>query len=205
VSEPLGQLRRAIELLDSHCSLREIEVKELAPQEAEELACALVSAGGPEVAALVSAEGCGNPLFLAELARWANERLGTARGSSGLSLEQVILDRVRRLPSDARILLEILSVAGGPLTHAVAARASGQGSLMRTSALALRGARLVITRGLGDADSIDLAHDGVREAIVQSLGDERRRACHASIARALAEQSSPSDPPGHGQARGPNL
>jgi serine/threonine protein kinase/tetratricopeptide (TPR) repeat protein len=196
-SAPLADLQRAIELLESHCAFREVEVKELAAHEAEELARTLVGSGDAEVAALVTAEGCGNPLFLAELARWANERLGTARGSRGLSLEQVILDRVSLLPDDARGLLETLSVAGGPLTHAVAARAAehaSAGAGLRTPALALRSARLVVTRGLGDDDSIEPAHDRVRETIAQSLDDGRRKACHAGIARALAEETSQRDP-----------
>jgi eukaryotic-like serine/threonine-protein kinase len=193
-SAPLADLRSAFEALDSHLAFREVEVKELAPHEAEELARALVGSGDADVAALVTAEGCGNPLFLAELARWANERIGTAHGSKGLSLEQVILDRVNLLSGEARCLLETLSVAGGPLTHAVAARASGQGALVRTPALALRSARLVVTRGLGDDDAIEPAHDRVRQTIAQSLGEERRKACHAGIARALAEETPGADP-----------
>jgi eukaryotic-like serine/threonine-protein kinase len=187
-SAPLAELRAAVAKLDDQCAFREIDVSELAPNEAGELARKLVDSKDPEVVALVTAEACGNPLFLAELARWANERLGRERDAGGLSLEQVILDRVARLPSDARELLETLSVAGGPLTHAVAARAAKVDSKLRAPALALRGARLVVTRGLGDDDSIETAHDRVRETVAHSLGAERTRACHAGIARALAAE-----------------
>jgi serine/threonine protein kinase len=188
-STPLADLRAAIDVLGAQCTFREVELRELAPHEAEELARTLVGgtgSGDEDIAALVTAEACGNPLFLGELARWANERRDGAQRAAGLSLEQVILDRVSRLSDDARNLLETLSVAGGPLTHAVAARASDLASRLHTPALALRSARLVVTRGLGDDDAIEPAHDRVRETISQSLGDERRRACHAGIARALA-------------------
>ena len=193
-SAALTDLRRAIELLGAQCTLKELELSELAPYEAEELARKLVGSREPGVAALVTAEACGNPLFLGELARWANERLGTTQGPHGLSLDQVILDRVARLPDEARTLLETLSVAGGPLTHAVAARASELASRLRTPALALRSARLVVTRGMGDDDAIEPAHARVRETIAQSLGEQRRRACHAGIARALAEETPRCDP-----------
>ena len=192
-SAPLTALRAAIDALGTHCSFKELELSELAPHEAEELARALVGAGGPELAALVTSEARGNPLFLGELARWANDRKGSAHDAGTLSLEKVILDRVSRLSDDARGLLETLSVAGGPLTHAVAANASHLASRLRTHALALRSARLVVTRGMGDDDAIEPAHDRVRETIAQSLGDERRRACHSGIARALAAVQ-PCDP-----------
>jgi serine/threonine protein kinase len=187
-SAPLAQLRGAVAKLDDECTFHEIDVSELAPNEAGELARTLVESKDPEVVALVTAEACGHPLFLGELARWANERLGGECGAGGLSLEQVILDRVARLPKGARELLETLSVAGGPLTHAVAARAARVDSRLRTPALALRGARLVITHGLGDDDSIETAHDRVRETVAQSLDVERKRACHAGIARALSSE-----------------
>lgn len=193
-SVPLAELRRVIDSLGRHCTLTEIELSELHPHEADELARKLVGSGDVELAALVTSEACGNPLFLGELARWANERLGATNDTTGLSLDQVILDRVARLPDDARGLLETLSVAGGPLTHAVAARASQVTSRLRTPALALRSARLVVTRGMGDDDAIELAHARVRETIRHSLGDERRRACHSGIARALADEPARSDP-----------
>jgi len=192
-SAPLADLRTAIDALGTHCMFRELELSELAPHEAEELARALVGTGGPELAALVTSEARGNPLFLGELARWANERLDSAHETGTLSLEKVILARVARLSDDARGLLETLSVAGGPLTHAVAARASDLALRLRTPALALRSARLVVTRGMGDDDAIEPAHDRVRETIAQSLGEERRRACHSGIARALAAVE-PCDP-----------
>jgi serine/threonine protein kinase/tetratricopeptide (TPR) repeat protein len=192
-SAPLAELRAAIHALGSHCSLREVEVSELHPHEAEELARSLVGADA-DLAALVTAEACGNPMFLGELARWANDRHAGTRDTSGISLEQVILDRVSRLPDAARALLETLSVAGGPLTHAVAASASQLESRLRTPALALRSARLVVTHGLGDEDAIEPAHDRVRETVAQSLAEDRRRACHAGIARALAAATPLLDP-----------
>jgi hypothetical protein len=41
---------------------------------------------------------------------------------------------------------------------------------------------------MSDGDSLETAHDRVRQAVTESLGDERRRACHGRIARALASE-----------------
>lgn len=189
----LRELRRTLDEARGACTRVDVELGELALAEAEELARTIVEMKDPSLATLVTAEAGGNPLFVTELARWANERAGTAHVASGLSLEQVILERVARLPEDARALLETLSVASGPLTHGVAVRASRIDALLRTPALALRGAKLVVTRGLGDEDSIETAHDRVRRAVADCLDEERRKACHARIAHALRDDPK-SDP-----------
>jgi len=189
----LDDLKAAIARVAPHVDCREVEVSELSDQEAEALARALVESADIAVAKLLTEEAGGHPLFLAELARWAKERRGATDEGAGLSLDEVILDRVARLPADARALLETLSVARGPLEHLVAARAAGLETQKRTPALLLRSARLVVSHGLGDDDPIETAHDRVREAIAQSLGDERRRSCHAGIAEALAKRED-ADP-----------
>ena len=92
-------------------------------------------------------EAHGNPLFVAELARWANERREVARGA--VALEQVILARVADLSEEARALLETISLARGPIaTSRRRARRWTQEPGRRTAAIALRAARLVTTRGL---------------------------------------------------------
>lgn len=193
-SSALTDLRASVDKLGPHCSFREVEISELSDIEAQQLARALlVGSRDTAIAKVLTAEARGNPLFLAELARWAKERRVSAGEGAGISLEEVILDRVRRLPDDARTLLETLSVARGPLPHGVAVRAAKVEGKQRTPALLLRGARLVVTRGLADEDPIETVHDRVRETVAQSLDDTRRRACHAGIAAALADASE-SDP-----------
>jgi len=177
----------------SRAAFREVEIGELSEGEAQELARQLVGTGDIDTAKLVTQEARGNPLFVAELARWAKERAGEAHLEAGLSFEQIILDRVARLPDDARSFLETLSVARGPIPHVVASMASNLDGKKRGPALLLRGERLVTLRGLGDADPIELAHDRLRAAVARSLPPERRRACHSGIALAMASRES-SDP-----------
>ena len=123
---------------------------------------------------------------------WRSSRDGRTRAAEarraklGSALEQVILARVADLSEDARALLETISLARGPIEHAIAERAAGLQARRRTAAIALRGARFVSTRGLRDDDVLETSHDRIRETIVASLSDEKRRARHLALARAIA-------------------
>jgi serine/threonine protein kinase len=190
-SRPLADLRALV--FRSRATWREVEMRELSDGEAQELARELVGTGGLDLARLVTKEARGNPLFVGELARWAKEHAGAAGEEAAISFERIILDRVAALPDDARALVEVLSVARGPLAHGVASAAANLAANKRGPALVLRGARLVTMRGLGDEDPIELAHDRVRETVSRRLPAARRSECHAGVARALAARGG-SDP-----------
>ncbi|MGH7438126.1 MAG: serine/threonine-protein kinase PknK, partial [Polyangiaceae bacterium] len=191
-SRALAELREARERLGSACVFQEIEVDRLSSAEAIELARALLGADD-ELAHAVASEAQGSPLFVEELARWARERQGAAPAATPMSvqLDEVILARVARLSADARALLETVGVARGPVAHAVAGAAAELGDRKRAAAIALRAARLVSTRGFGDDDEIETAHDRIRETITQSLQPDERRRRHLSLARALVGARNP--------------
>ncbi|HTB77703.1 MAG TPA: protein kinase, partial [Polyangiaceae bacterium] len=67
-------------------------------------------------AEVVARETEGNPFFVKELARFLRDRPASAadfaRASSSHSLEDMILERVGRLPPGARRLLEVVALAG---------------------------------------------------------------------------------------------
>ena len=113
-SDALAAFRDARERLSGVCDFRDVEVAELTHAEARELASGLLEHNDAPAAEAVAVEARGNPLFVAELARWANERRGWAVGDGGGVLEQVILARVADLSEDARALLETISLARGP-------------------------------------------------------------------------------------------
>ena len=173
-SDALAAFRRVRERLSGVCDFRDVEVGELTFIEAHDLASALLERDDRPTTDAVASEAQGNPLFVAELARWANERREVARGA--VALEQVILARVADLSEEARALLETISVARGPIGHAVAERAAGLTARRRTAAIALRGARFVSTHGLRDDDVLETSHDRIRETVAASLGDPQRRA-----------------------------
>jgi eukaryotic-like serine/threonine-protein kinase len=203
-SDALTALRGARERLSAACDFREVEVGELARDEAREIAQALVESGDAATAEAIAAEARGSPLFVAELARWANERREIALGEGGIALEQVILARVAELHDDARALLETLSIAMGPLEHAIAEQAAGLGGRKRAAAIALRSARFVATRGLRDDDLLETSHDRIRETVATTLDGERLRARHLGLARALAgsERADPEAAFQHFRAAG---
>jgi serine/threonine protein kinase/tetratricopeptide (TPR) repeat protein len=191
-SRVLAAFREARERLGSACVFREIEVGRLTGAEATELARALLGADD-ELAGAIASEAQGSPLFVEELARWANERQGQAPAAAptSVALDEVILARVARLSADARALLETLGVARGPVAHAVAGAAAELGDRKRAAAIALRAARLVSTRGFGDDDEIETAHDRIRETVTQSLQPDERRRRHLSLAKALVGARNP--------------
>ncbi len=186
-SDALAAFRRIRERLSGVCDFRDVDVGELTTAEAYELASALLERDDRPTAQAIAAEAQGNPLFVAELARWANERREVARGV--VNLEQVIMARVADLPEDARALLETISVARGPIEHSIAEQAAGLRARRRTAAIALRRARFVSTRGLRDDDVLETSHDRIRETVAASLGDDQRRARHLGLARAIASSA----------------
>ncbi len=111
--------------------------------------------------------------------------------TGSVALEQVILARLAELSDDARTLLETLSVARGPLRHAVAERAARLGAGHRAAAMALRNARFVSMRGLADNDVLETSHDRIRLTVAATLGDAQRREHHLAIARAFASATRP--------------
>jgi serine/threonine protein kinase len=203
-SEALAALRGAWGRLSEACDIRDLDVAELSNAEAHELARALVDSSDPVVAEAIALEAHGSPLFVAELARWANERREITRGDEPIALEQVILARVAELPADARALLETISIAGTPLEHAIAEKAAGIVGRRRGATMALRGARFVSTRGLRDVDMLETAHDRIRETVAASLDDAKRRACHLALANAIAsfEHADPAAAFDHFRAAG---
>ncbi|HLK36444.1 MAG TPA: protein kinase [Polyangiaceae bacterium] len=189
-SDALAAMTALRERLADACDFRDVDLDELPPAEAQDLARTLLGSAEDAVVEAIATEARGSPLFVAELARWAGERREIA---PAVALDQVILARVAELPDDARTLLETLCVAAGPLRHGFAAKAAGLGGGHRAAAIGLRNARFVSMRGLGEDDVIETAHDRVRQTVFASLGDAQRRARHLALAHALSS-SDGADP-----------
>ena len=109
----------------------------LAPDEASALALALLGEIDPSrssdqrnLVEAIARESRGNPFFVAELVRHVqagdmHEHLESAGGrsagltggteSSKLVLDEVLWSRIRRLPEEARRVLELIAISGRPL------------------------------------------------------------------------------------------
>ncbi len=190
--ETVGALSRA--------GAREVEIAlgALSPAEARVLARAVI--GEKDVAEacaeLVAVETDGNPFFIKELASFVRDRSPVAglpgRAELDVSLEQMILRRVRQLPPGAQRLLGVVSVAGAPISRRTAFLAAALESEAYRSLAALRSRQLVRTRGAGTADTLASYHDRIAETVVASLSPAEREAYHRDIAGAL-ERSGDAD------------
>jgi class 3 adenylate cyclase/tetratricopeptide (TPR) repeat protein len=164
-----------------------IDLAPLSRSESLSLAGALVGRSGADFGALADrAEG--NPLFLVQLARHADETLG-----SGLprSIQSLVLARADRLAPEQKRLLQTAAVLGQRFTLDVLQHLSEQPSASVDT---------LVAQGLMRPSGADMtfAHALVHEAIYASLPRVRREALH----RRAAEWYSGRDAGLHAQHLG---
>ncbi len=173
-----GLVRMGIEL-------REIDLVRLSEDHARELASVLLARAAPQSkveAKTIAEEAEGHPFFIDALVRHAmieDEARGTLR------LEDALWSRVQRLEPTARELVQLLAIAGTPLSQGVLARAAGGASAFAENVAYLRVAHLVTITGGRGSDTIDTYHDKVRAAVNGHLDDAAKTVGHRRIALAL--------------------
>ncbi len=143
----------------------------------------------------IAREASGNPFFVEELVRFVMRSQPTGGAisfGSEISFDAVLRARIAELPRDARSLLEIVAVAGRPLSQAVALRAAAVETNEPEVVTALRNGNLVHTRGARDRDDIECFHDRIREAVVSRLSDDELTVRHARLAKTF-ESSGEGD------------
>jgi tetratricopeptide (TPR) repeat protein len=174
----------------------DVEVGPLGREDAQRLAaCLLEDSSDPagRVAAAVARESRGSPFLVEELVRSNRGADSSGATLSVLTLEQMVGERLDRLPSAARRLVELLAVGGRPLPPAVLAAAGGvPGGL--DEMVALLGVRRFARTGQRDGrEVVETTHDRIRETIVTLLPETRLREDHEALARTL-EQTPGADP-----------
>jgi tetratricopeptide (TPR) repeat protein len=165
----------------------EVEVGPLDQDTAIALARRIVGTGprGEALARAIAAQAEGSPLLVTELARAAQAGLGDSLPTETPDLDAVIRARAARLPPEARRLLQIVALAGGPTEQAVvleAADLSGSGLEMLAT---LRSRALVSTHGPRASDRVEIFHDRIGRAIAGELDAHATRLRHARLAQAL--------------------
>ena len=137
----------------------------------------------------IAEESEGHPLFIDVLIR---HRLSHGNTATEPRLEEALWERVNALDLAERRVLEVVAVAGRPLSQALVARAAGLDLGQFSEAAAhLRRANFVRTEGVRSTDAMEPYHDRVRAAVHDNLSAARLAQCHKRLA--LAMEASGSD------------
>ncbi|WP_406697083.1 protein kinase [Singulisphaera sp. Ch08] len=178
---------------------RELVIEALTPNEARDLALALLGPdgkGNSEQADAIARESGGNPLFVAELARHVQVEAPPAQGpgpAGGITLDEVLWQRISRLPDDARRLLEVVAVSSRPLRQTDACQCAERLDDERAAMGVLRSGRLIRGAGPTAGEEVETYHDRIRETVLAHLPPAVLSDHHRRLARVL-EASGSADP-----------
>jgi tetratricopeptide (TPR) repeat protein len=166
----------------------------LTDEECRELAERLVpGATGRFDIERVAREAAGHPMFFHEILR--HLELAGDGGEAGATLDDALSARVALLQPDARTLLEVVCIAGAPITLEVATQATRlDGTAVTRAVGSLRVAMLVRETQRGRVIALEPYHDRVREAVGGRIPETMLRELHARIAYALEAAHEPRDP-----------
>jgi hypothetical protein len=172
-----------------------VQVVELAPLPADvsrELTRALLARAGVAAtgkAELISADAHGHPLFIDELVRHAAT---TGTGDyQGLRLDEAIWSRISQLPAQAGAILQLISVAGAPISYDVCQRAAQIPPADFNRRLGLLRAANLVRRTTARRETFEPYHNRIRDAVLGHLDDDTARAHHTRLAVAL--ESAPPE------------
>ena len=159
--------------LEAIPEVRNLHIQPLPPEQAEELARRLfqgAEALGVLDAQTIADEAGGHPMFINELVRHS---VGGDANVKRFRLDDALKARIDALPEKARVVLDILAVAGRPLSRRTAADASQMdfGDFVRQVEF-LRAEHLAKTAGTRQDDVVETYHDRVREVVQHYAGNQ---------------------------------
>ena len=170
-------------------SQHDIQLKPLSLEQCVELVVATVGVDNEQVrrrAEALAEETNRNPFLLSELASFYDP---DSQDEHPLHLKDVIERKLKKLPNDARRLLDVVCVSGQALVADEAAGSAGQELVPLATINRMRSERLL--RLVGDENSLilDTYHDRVRETVLRDLSKETRSDLHIAIARTIEKSS----------------
>jgi eukaryotic-like serine/threonine-protein kinase len=173
----------AVTTIDS----RRIQVNALAEPQAIQLAEQLSRSFAPQLKldlAAIVRETHGHPLYISELIRYAATRGSATESAQAVHLDQAILSRIAELPMEGRAIIDVLAVAGEPLTIDVVRDAVElEHATVQRHAAMLRVAHLA--RSANADGALEPYHDRVSEAVLASMSDKQRLTWHKRIIYAI--------------------
>jgi class 3 adenylate cyclase/tetratricopeptide (TPR) repeat protein len=153
-----------------------------------------------ELVARMLARTEGNPFFLEEVVRSLLEEgvLGREEGRVVLrrplesvripvTIQDVILARIDRLPREAREALQLASVIGREFSAGLLERISDQGAGLRPTLAELEKLELVVGTGAEAEVAYMFNHALTHDVAYSTLLGERRKALHRAVAAAITE------------------
>ena len=169
---------------------RDLAVGALTESEASELASSLLGSADPGVAVhaqAIARESGGNPFFVTELVRHVSvgAELSARTAAREITLDEVLWDRIQRLPGGARRFLEAVAVSGQPVRQTSVCRVAGLGANGLDAVGVLRAGHLVRSTGQGSLDDVEVYHDRIRETVIKHLSPEVLKTWHGELAREL--------------------
>ncbi|MFI5306103.1 MAG: serine/threonine-protein kinase PknK, partial [Polyangiales bacterium] len=172
-----------------------LELQPLGEQESVELARRLLPGEAPAAASGLGLESQGSPHLLTELVRHliASKQAGTASPDTQrgiVTFERVLMQRVAELSPGSRTLLELLSVAGRPVTEESLSLVSSFDIDLQQAVTELRGAKLIRGVGAHARRAIETYHDRIREAVVDALSAAQLETWHRRLASTLEATGS---------------
>jgi serine/threonine protein kinase/CRP-like cAMP-binding protein len=166
----------------------------LAPRSAYELCKATLGADGDdELCWSIAEETAGDPLLISLLCDHSRERLAANDRAPRPRLETLVeLWRERSSP-DARRILDIVVVAGAPLTVDAAAAALGLDSERARACVAeLRGSTLMQLVHHRGREALSIRHERIARVIAARLEESCVEVLHARLAEALVARDEAS-------------
>jgi hypothetical protein len=172
--------------------VRDLTVGPLEQEDARHLALALIGSSRESVktvAAAIARESAGNPFLVEELAHSVSARgpstASTAVDFASVTLEQMVHERLVRLPAEARLMVEIVAVSGRPLPTSVAGIAAHV-ERPTDEMIALLRANRFLRVGIRDGrEVLEPVHARIGETILGQLGSDTVREHHARLAEVL--------------------
>lgn len=176
--------------------LHEILLGPLDFRETHDLVRALGTAqpGFEELVPEIASESGGSPFFIGELVRevaGGSPVADEVPSQAAPRLQRAMNERVQRLPITARQVLEVVSIAGGPLDRGLALSAVGVGEAGRPVLSLLEQAHFLRSTSLQERAAIEVYHDRIREMVIEQLTSPLQLQRHAQLADALAGQPEP--------------
>jgi tetratricopeptide (TPR) repeat protein len=169
--------------------VRDLTVGPLDLADAQRLAIALLDASdrmAQRLARAVAREARGSPFLVEELVRSNRDRIREDEDTLVvLTLDQVVQQRLARLPEGGRRMVEIIAVGGRPLPVPVVATASDINDKVNEVVALLGAGRLARTSVRDGCEVVEMTHDRIRETVVALLPAAVLRDHHRRLATAL--------------------